>query len=315
MYVSFNNNNNNNKIMSHSHGLPLLNSASCPAEDINACPPRPKAQASKGVKVRACPPKKIDRCERERRENARMQFKWLLCWLGYTFAELFGSLVLVFLAAGATDHILLGGGVAPSAQVVGVYFAVVLFPLIFTLSQFKSGDFNPAISLGVYLNSLFENGWDLKPFVVLISKLVAQFLGALIGAWLLSWFTTAAAAGANSVTALGALAVGRAIFLEILGTAAIVLFAILGKGGIALKSLSMAVLIGALVSLAAPLSGGSFNFFRTLGPAIVQGTYVNVASVYLVGFLGGVAVALILKFIFFDAQRYIRRTSSKTHSE
>jgi len=301
--------------MSYNQGIPLLQSATCPGEEDDVCPPRPKAQASNGVKVRACPPKKpLDRCERERRDSARMQFKWLLCWLGYTFAELFGSLLLVFLAAGAADHILLGGGVLPSAQVVGVYFAVVLFPLIFTLAQFKSGDFNPAISLASYVNSLFENGWDLKPFVVLISKLAAQFLGALLGAWLLSWFTVGGTAGANSVT-VPTLAFGRAIFLEVLGTAIIVLFAILGKGGIALKSLSMAVLIGLLVSLGAPLSGGSFNFFRTLGPAIVQNTFVGVASVYLVGWLAGVAVALILKFLFFDAQRFIRRTSNKTHNE
>lgn len=263
-----------------------------------------------GVKAQDCAPakKKMDPCDKKRADRRRMRAKLFMCWLRMVLAEFLGSFLLVFLAAGASDHIVLGGGVAPSAQVVGVYFAAVLFPLIFTLTNYASGDFNPAISLGAFIHHLLSGVrvsgdavWNLG------TKWAAQFLGALSGAGVLYWF---AGSAAGAVTAVGTITTGKAIFLEIAGTAIIVLFALIGRGGIALKSLSMAVLIGVFVSLGAPLSGGSFNFFRTLGPAIVENSYVS-WYVYLIGMIGGVAVAVILSMIF-DVRR---ASAAKKHGE
>ena len=52
-----------------------------------------------------------------------------------------------------------------------------------------------------------------------------------------------------------------------------------------------------------PLTGGSFNVARTVGPAIATGNYTELVS-YLVGILGGGALAGVLHSSYFNTEEH-----------
>lgn len=203
------------------------------------------------------------------------------------FAEVFGTFLLVLVAAGAgmVNARFGGHAVSMAAQVVApglLVAAVILF-----MGAVSGAHLNPAVSLAFALRGDFP--WKRVPAYV-----VAQCAGALLASLVL-WAIvgkhgtaglTLPGHGVSTAAAMAwelVLTVG--LVSTILGTASgaqqIGPFAAIGVGGY----IALAGLFGA------PMSGASMNTARSLGPALVLGDWTAWWA-YLVGPTLGALVAV-----------------------
>ena len=202
------------------------------------------------------------------------------------FAELFGTFLLVLVAAGAgmMDKAF-PGTIGRSAAVVApglMVMAVILF-----MGKVSGAHLNPAASLGFALRGDFR--WRRVP-----GYIVVQLAGAALAAWFLqSVIHVSAHYGSNypapTTSSLDAMLIEAVLTMGlvsvILGTASgaqqVGLFGALGVGGyVALAGL-----------WASPLSGASMNPARTFGPDLVSMDFAHY-WVYVVGPLVGTVVAV-----------------------
>lgn len=189
-------------------------------------------------------------------------------------AEAIGVFFLVLAGCGAV-----GAGGAPVA--VALAFAFVILVLVYALGHVSGAHFNPAITLAFAATGHFR--WRRVP-----SYLAAQLLGAIAAAFTLRWIL-------GTAPGLTAPAIGlpQAFAVEFLATflLALVIVAVASDRrvapGAAGLAIGLAVGVGAL--FAGPLTGGSMNPARTLGPAIAAMRF-DALWVYLAGpVLGAVA--------------------------
>ncbi len=178
-------------------------------------------------------------------------------------AELLGTFVLVAVGAGAAM-------VAASTHAFGHAVVSLAFGLVVTFVVASSGHLggahiNPAVTVGFWSVRRFP-GRDVLPYVL------AQCAGAVLGALLLRWLL-------GPVAHLGAtiptVSLVRAFVIEA-GYSGLLAFVIMGVATDARSPASLApyaigatVFAGALVT--GPLTGGSFNPARSLGPAVAGG--------------------------------------------
>lgn len=233
---------------------------------------------------------------------------WLM-GLSVAFSEFLGVAHIVFVAAGATDIVLAltGGATTLSSFDVGFAFAFVIFPLAYLYGQYESGEFNSAITISLYLDSL-RDGFMPGLFWIMIVKLIAQFLGGLAGAALLDWY---AGQADNALTLVnGAIGNGRTLFMESLLLTVLILIVLLAQKGKTIKPYAVAIWVG--VSVAA--FGASLNLFRTLGPAIVVGVYTNI-WVYVAAHFIAIAAAWLLKNFLYRAQLMLNEQHRRSKRE
>ncbi len=202
------------------------------------------------------------------------------------FAELFGTFLLVLVAAGGgmMDKAF-PGAVGRSAAVVAP--GLMLMAIILFMGKVSGAHLNPAASLGFALRGDFR--WRRVPGYILV-----QLAGAALAAWFLqSVIHVSAQHGstypAPSSSSFDAMLMEAVLTLGlvsvILGTASgaqqVGLFGALGVGGyVALAGL-----------WASPLSGASMNPARTFGPDLVSMDFAHF-WVYVVGPLLGAVVAV-----------------------
>lgn len=179
-------------------------------------------------------------------------------------AEAIGVFFLVF-AGGAA---IVGDATYGGIGVVGIAlaFAFVILALVYTLGHVSGAHFNPAVTVAFAATGHF-------PWSRVGTYLIAQIVGASVGAFVLHWLfgevhsvTTRVAAG---------LTLGEAFLVEALATAFLA-FTIIGVAtdrraapGAAGLAIGLAVGLGAL--FAGPFTGGSMNPSRSIGPALVAG--------------------------------------------
>jgi MIP family channel proteins len=184
-------------------------------------------------------------------------------------AEAIGVFALVLAGCGA---IVADGFVAgASVSHVGVAwtFGLTIAVMVYALGHVSGAHFNPAITLGFAAIGHFP--WRRVP-----TYIGAQLAGATAAAGML--LVMVGPVGQLGATVPAAeLSVTGAVLAETLATAllAFVIAAVAtddrvpeAAGGLAI---GLAVTIGAL--FAGPLTGGSMNPARTLGPAVVSGTW------------------------------------------
>ena len=199
------------------------------------------------------------------------------------FAECVGTMFLVLLACGSA---VLAG---PSIGVLGIglCFGLVLLCLCYTIGNISGCHVNPAVSFAAFISGRLS----LKDFVWYV---IAQFLGAAIGAWFL-WiimeFGIAGAEGAvdykfggitdmgNGVTAdlaANVLQPGAttwmALFTEVLLTFLFV-FVVLGatdskKGYGKFAGIAIGLALGLVNIVGIPVDNCSVNPARSFGPAL-----------------------------------------------
>ena len=178
-------------------------------------------------------------------------------------AEAIGTFVLVAVGPGAVM-------VSASTHAFGHTGIALAFGLVITLVVAATGHLsgahiNPAVTIAFWSVRRFP-GRDVLPYIL------AQCIGATVAAFALRWLLGPVGGLGATVPALS---LGRAFAVE-LGYSSILAFVIMGvatdaraPAGIAPFAIGATVFAGALV--AGPLTGGSFNPARSLGPALAGG--------------------------------------------
>lgn len=209
-------------------------------------------------------------------------------------AEAFGTFVLVLSGTAtllATARI--GHGSVPGVLgqiAVAVAFGFGILAAVYTVATVSGAHINPAVTFG--LAAAREFPWRLVP-----AYCGAQLLGGILAA-LVNWGifgdklasaldlgTTQPGPGVSTIAALFAEFVITAVLLIVVLSTAVYQRA---PGGAMPAGLAIGLWIGAAVFLAFPISGGSLNPARTLGPDIVSASFPS-WWIYLIGPLAGAA--------------------------
>ena len=202
------------------------------------------------------------------------------------FAEVLGTFFLVVAAAGAgmvAERF--PGTVSPAAAVVAPGLTVLA--LILFMGKVSGAHLNPVVTLAFAMRRDFP--WVRVPFYI-----VAQLVGALLAAALLTYAVGVSAAAGATVPGEGVSLVQATVVetLLTLGLVSVILGTASGAQNIGVIG---AVGVGGYIALAglwaAPLTGASMNPVRTFGPAIVAGD-LTAWPVYVVGPLLGALLAV-----------------------
>ncbi len=214
-------------------------------------------------------------------------------------AEFIGTFALIFIGAGA--------GALGIGGLVGVAFAhgLVVLAFAYAYGHISGTHINPAVTLGVLAAGKIEAGKA-------AAYIVVQILGGLVAAFTLRWVLGGVVGGLGATTLAQNLQVGGST-VSITPLVGLVLEAILtfflvntvlnaavsgkagGHAGLAIgMTLTLAILMGG------PLTGGSLNPARSIGPALASGNTTDL-WVYLVGpVLGSVVAGLLYRGVLED---------------
>jgi MIP family channel proteins len=185
-----------------------------------------------------------------------------LDWRRYA-AEAIGTFALVAVGPGAimvsaSTHAFGHTGVA-------LAFGLVITFVVAATGHLSGAHINPAVTIAFWSVRRFP-AREVLPYVL------AQCVGAVAAAFSLRWILGPVGALGATVPALS---LGRAFAIEF-GYSALLAFVIMGvatdnraPAGVAPFALGATVFAGALVT--GPLTGGSFNPARSLGPALAGG--------------------------------------------
>jgi aquaporin Z len=201
-------------------------------------------------------------------------------WRRYA-AELLGTFVLVF--GGTTAIVAAGRADAPILVVVPFAFGLALLAGLYAFGEVSGGHFNPAVSLGLFLDRRL-------PPIDLVAYWVAQFLGAILAAIVLLIATSQDDVAA---TATKPSSDGTAFVIELVFTAIFVLVILQASrterfGSSALIAIPLTLLAVHLAAI--PFSGSSVNPARTFGPDLVGNTWTGL-WIYLIAPPLGAALA------------------------
>lgn len=180
-------------------------------------------------------------------------------------AEFLGTFVLVVLGPGAV--MVSAGTGAFGHSGIALAFGLAITIIVAAFGPVSGAHVNPAVSIGLWSVGRFP-ARDVLPYVL------AQCLGATAAAFTLGWLL-------GDVGGLGAtvpnVSVARAFVVEAgyTGLLGLVILAVTSEARVPAAivpfALGATVFAGALVT--GPLTGGSFNPARSLGPAIAGGAW------------------------------------------
>jgi aquaporin Z len=204
-------------------------------------------------------------------------------------AELLGTFFLVFTGTGAIIVNELTGSLTHIG--VSLVFGLVVMALIYTFGHISGAHLNPAVTLSFHIYGEL----DIKTCTRYI---IAQLLGAIAASTALRFIF-------GNVANLGAtLPKGhwqQAFVLEFIFTFLLVMV-IMGAAvhGKAVKSFA-GIAIGATVALEAmfggPITGASMNPARSIGPALISGTFDGLWIYITATILGGICSTLIYRYL------------------
>ena len=210
------------------------------------------------------------------------------------FAEIIGTMVLVFMGCGAA--VVLGADAGVGHLPVALSFGLSIVAMAYVIGNVSGCHINPAVSLG----ALLDKRINVKEFC---GYVVSQVIGAIIGAGLLFVMVEVfgvhdhtGGLGSNGVANAGG--IGGGLFVEIILTFIFVL-TILGvtadknKGSVAGIVIGLTLAFVHIVGI--PLTGTSVNPARSIGPAIFSGGQaLTDLWVFIVGPLVGAALAALV---------------------
>jgi aquaporin Z len=207
------------------------------------------------------------------------------------FSELFGTFLLVLVAAGGgmMGHAFPGvitrtdAVVAPGLMVMGV----ILF-----MGKVSGAHLNPAVSIAFALRRDFP-WWRVPGYIIVQlagATLAALFLHAVIN--------VSATYGSNYPSA--AYSAGAAFWMELILTLGLVSVILGTASGAQNVGLFGAIGVAGYIALAglwgSPISGASMNPARTFGPDLVGGNFSHYL-VYLAGPIAGAVIAVGIAFV------------------
>ncbi|MCA1715783.1 MAG: aquaporin [Actinobacteria bacterium] len=217
--------------------------------------------------------------------------------LGAAVAELVGTFILVFTGcAVATAAVLQSSTAGPlsyDSLAVALAFGLALTVVVAAIGHVSGAHVNPAVTLALAATKKFP--WQFVPIYV-----GAQLVGAILGA-IAVWITYGepgrelADVGATfPVEDVGDI---QAFVVEVLVTFILVFVVISvatddrAPAGVAPLAVGFALACGVLI--AGPVTGGSLNPARTLGPMILAGRFDAVWVYILAPIVGAVLAALV----------------------
>lgn len=215
-------------------------------------------------------------------------------------AEAVGTFFLVYTGTATVSAAALGkatGGTPPDSLAIALAFGLVLVALVGALGQVSGAHLNGAVTLGLAVAGKFP--WRYVP-----TYLVSQLIGAIVAAFA-TWATFGEAA--RSVAKLGAtvpadgVGLGQVFLIEALITFLLVFVVIAVAtdprvpAAVAAPAIGFALIAAVLIGGGA--TGGAVNPDRALGPAIVSGTYSAVWVYVVATIVGGVAAALLHRYV------------------
>lgn len=202
-------------------------------------------------------------------------------------AEAIGTFTLIFAGAGS---IIVNEATKGSAGLVGIALAhgLAIAVMVSALGAVSGGHFNPAVTCGFLASGRMKAGPGAR-------YVIAQLVGAVLGAWALRiGFPQAAAAAVHLGTPGLAAGVGMkaGMVLEAIGTFLLVVV-VFGTAvhpqGPRIGGLAIGLAIAMDILAFGPLTGAAMNPARAFGPALVSGTW-DAHLVYWVGpIIGGAA--------------------------
>lgn len=202
-------------------------------------------------------------------------------------AEFIGTFAFIFIGAGAAA-IGLGG-------VVGVAFAhgLVIFVFAAGYGHISGTHINPAVTIGLWTSKQIET-------VEAIGYIIVQLLGGIVGALALRFLAGGFGDVAANYYGATLLAPGinpiQGLIIETILTFflvnTILNTVVSGRAGDA-APLAIGLTLTLSILMAGPLTGGSLNPARTLGPAIVSGNFSDIWLYFVGPILGGVIAALL----------------------
>ncbi len=217
--------------------------------------------------------------------------------LGSAVAELIGTFILIFTGcAVATAAVLQASTAGPlsyNSLAVALAFGLALTVIVAAIGHVSGAHVNPAVTLGLAATNKFP--WQYVPVYI-----GAQLVGAILGA-IAVWITYGEAARelADLAATFPVEGVGdlRAFLVEVLVTFILVFVVISvatddrAPAGVAPLAVGFALACGVLI--AGPVTGGSLNPARTLGPMIIAGRFDAVWVYILAPIVGAVLAALV----------------------
>jgi MIP family channel proteins len=216
-------------------------------------------------------------------------------------AELIGTFALIFIGAGA-GALGLGG-------LVGVAFAhgLVVLAFAYAYGHISGTHINPAVTLGVWAAGKIDTNRALAYVGV-------QLLGGIAGALALRGVLggtetglgkTQLASGLEAGGTLITLSPATGLLLEAILTFFLVNTVM--NAGISGKAtipggLAIGLTLTFSILMAGPLTGGSLNPARSLGPAVATGDFTDLWLYFVGPILGGVVAGLLYKTVFEDRE-------------
>lgn len=223
-------------------------------------------------------------------------------WQG-AIAEFITTLLFIFLGAGTV--VVTGGLIKEgltSARLVAIALAhgLAIALLVASTAKISGGHINPAVTFA----ALITRKIDIQKAIMYV---IAQLVGAVVGAGLLALIVPTAAQGNLGAHGLGAgISAGGGLVAEIVLTFALVfvVFATAmdpkGLGHLAPLAIGFTIVVDHLVGV--PITGAGMNPARSFGPAVVAGAWEN-HWIYWVGPLIGAAIAgLVYESVFLRKQ-------------
>jgi len=200
-------------------------------------------------------------------------------------AEFIGTFALIFIGAGA-------GAISGSLVAVAFAHGLVVLAFAFAYGPISGTHINPAVTVGLLAGGQIGFG-------PAVGYIVAQLLGGTAGAALLSFVLAGKAPTLGATVPAEGVGVAQAFVLELILTFFLVntvyFTAVGGKGG-NLAPIAIGLTLAFSILMGGPLTGGSLNPARSLGPALFSSAPNALSSlwIYLVACpLGGVLAALV----------------------
>lgn len=203
-------------------------------------------------------------------------------------AEFIGTFALVFIGAGAVA--LQAGGLVGAAFAHGLTLMVIAA----AYGHISGAHINPAVTIAIWLSK----GIGTLSAVLYI---IVQLLGGIVASYVLLYLLGGPLNGLGATTIASGTSPMQGLLLEAVLTFflanTVLNTAISGRGG-SLAPVAIGLTLTLSILMGGPLTGGSLNPARTLGPAVASGNFANLSS-YLIGQVAGGIGAAFLYLGFF----------------
>jgi aquaporin Z len=183
-----------------------------------------------------------------------------------------------------------------SADLQPLAIGLTLMAMIYSLGHISGAQFNPAVSVAIYLRGKI-NAKDMLFYII------AQVLGAIVAAFTVQLLVSGKPPVAPFSAPPQYFAVGQAILAEVIGTFIMVLVILNVATAKALEGnsfygLAIAVVVAGMIYTLGSVSGSVFNLAVHVALCVAQLSSWSLIWIYAIGTFGGAALAaLAYRFI------------------